>query len=177
MVNAKIAILALFGATAGQAVVWYGGQFYALLFLTNTLKVPAINAQVMIAIALLLGTPFFIVFGSLSDKIGRKPIIMAGFVLAVVTYFPIFKQITHFANPKLEAALMSAPVTVVADPNQCSFQLKLTGTETYTTSCDIAKAALVALSVGYHSVEGPAGSVAQVKGRRPDDRQQRTRPT
>ena len=114
--NAKIAILALFGATAGEAVVWYGGQFYALFFLTQTLKVPGATAQIMIVIALALGTPGFILFGWLSDKIGRKPIILAGFLLAALTYFPIFKGITHFANPKLEAALASSPVTVIADP-------------------------------------------------------------
>jgi MFS family permease len=161
--NAKIAILALLGATAGEAVIWYAGQFYALFFLTQTLKVPAINAQIMIATALLLGTPFFIVFGWLSDKIGRKPIIMAGFLLGAVTYFPIFQGITHFANPRLEAALASSPVTVVADPNECSFQLKLTGTESFTSSCDIAKSSLVARSVNYENVEGPAGTPAQVK--------------
>ena len=110
--NAKIAIFALFGATAGEAVVWYGGQFYALFFLLLTAKVPAIQAQIMIAVSLLLGTPFFIVFGWLSDKIGRKPIILAGFALAVVTYFPIFQGLVHYTNPKLEAALASAPVKI-----------------------------------------------------------------
>ncbi len=109
--NAKIAIAALLGATAGEAVVWYGGQFYALFFLTQTLKVPAVPAQLMIAFGLLLGTPCFILFGWLSDRIGRKPIILAGFAIAVVTYFPIFKAITHYANPKLEHALASSPVT------------------------------------------------------------------
>src|SRR5579871_726845 len=118
--NAKIAIFALLGATAGEAVIWYGGQFYALFFLTQTIKVPAVPAQIMIVVALALGTPFFIIFGMLSDKIGRKPIILAGFLLAALTYFPIFKGITHFANPKLEAALASAPVTVIADPSECS---------------------------------------------------------
>ena len=132
--NAKIAILALFGATAGEAVVWYGGQFYALFFLTQTLKVPGVTAQIMVAIALAIGTPCFILFGWLSDKIGRKPIMLAGFALAVVTYFPIFQGITHFANPKLEHALAAAPVTVTADPAKCSFQFKATGTEKYTTA-------------------------------------------
>src|SRR5271156_5274849 len=98
--NAKIAILALFGATAGEAVVWYGGQFYALFFMTQTIKVPAVTAQILVAVGLLIGTPCFILFGGLSDKIGRKPIMLAGFALAVVTYFPIFQGITHFANPK-----------------------------------------------------------------------------
>src|SRR5476649_287249 len=107
--NAKIAILALLGATAGEAVVWYGGQFYALFFLTQTIKVPAVNAQIMIALGLLIGTPCFILFGWLSDRIGRKPIMMAGFAIAAVTYFPIFQGLTHYANPKLEAALAASP--------------------------------------------------------------------
>jgi hypothetical protein len=161
--NLKIAILALLGATAGEAVVWYGGQFYALFFLTQTLKVPAVPAQILIALGLLLGTPFFVLFGWLSDRIGRKPIILAGFLLAAVTYFPIFKTITHFANPALEHALATAPVTVIADPKECSFQLKLTGIETFTTSCDIAKSALVTRSVNYDNQAAPPGTVASVK--------------
>ena len=161
--NAKIAILALFGATAGEAVVWYGGQFYALFFLTQTLKVPGVTAQIMIAIALAIGTPCFILFGWLSDRIGRKPIMLAGFALAVVTYFPIFQGITHFANPKLEHALAAAPVTVTADPAKCSFQFKATGTEKFTTPCDVIKAALVGLSVNYDNVAAPAGTAASVK--------------
>ncbi len=161
--NGKIAILALLGATAGEAVVWYGGQFYALFFLTQTIKVPAVNAQIMIVIALALATPGFILFGWLSDKIGRKPIMMAGFLLAVVTYFPIFQGITHFANPALEKALAESPVTVVADPAQCSFQLKLTGTEQYTKPCDVAKSALVARSVNYNNETAAAGAPVVVK--------------
>ena len=166
--NAKIALLALLGATAGEAVVWYGGQFYALFFLTQTLKVDATTAQIMIAIALAIGTPFFIVFGWLSDKVGRKPIMLLGFALAVVTYAPaspvnIFKAITHYANPALEQALATAPVTVIADPAECSFQFKMTGTEKFTTSCDTAKAALVAASVNYKNEAAPKGTPAQVK--------------
>jgi MFS family permease len=161
--NAKIAIFALLGATAGEAVVWYGGQFYALFFLTQTLKVQPITAQIMIAVGLLLGTPFFILFGWLSDKIGRKPIILAGFALAVVTYFPIFQGITHFANPKLEKAIASAPVTVISDPSECSFQFNPVGIAKFTTSCDIAKSALVARSVNYENVAAPAGTKATVK--------------
>jgi MFS family permease len=161
--NAKIALAALLGATAGEAVVWYGGQFYALFFLTQTLKVPGVTASIMIAIGLLIGTPGFIIFGALSDKIGRKPIILAGFVLAAVTYFPLFQGITHFANPKLEAALANAPVTVTADPAECSFQFKATGVEKYTTGCDTIKAALVGLSVNYNNVTAPAGTTASVK--------------
>jgi MFS family permease len=161
--NLKIAILALLGATAGEAVVWYGGQFYALFFLTQTLKVPGVSAQIMIAIALLIGTPCFILFGALSDRIGRKPIMLAGFALAAVTYFYIFAGITHFANPKLEAALANAPVTVTADPNECSFQFKATGTEKFTTGCDNIKSTLVNLSVNYTNISAPAGTKASVK--------------
>jgi MFS family permease len=161
--NAKIAILALFGATAGEAVVWYGGQFYALFFMTQTIKVPAVTASIMVALGLLIGTPCFILFGWLSDKIGRKPIMLAGFALAVITYFPIFQGITHFANPKLEQALSAAPVVVTADPAECSFQFKATGTEKYTTGCDVIKAALVGLSVNYQNVAAPAGTPASVK--------------
>ncbi|HVY43174.1 MAG TPA: MFS transporter [Hyphomicrobiaceae bacterium] len=166
--NAKIALFALLGATAGEAVVWYGGQFYALFFLTQTLKVEATTAQIMIAVALAIGTPFFIVFGWLSDKVGRKPIMLLGFALAVITYAPnspfnIFKGITHYANPALEKALASAPVVVVADPAECSFQFKMTGTEKFTTSCDTAKAALVAASVNYRNEPAPKGTPAVVK--------------
>ncbi len=161
--NAKIAILALLGATAGEAVVWYGGQFYALFFLTQTIKVPAVTASIMIATALALGTGGFILFGWLSDKIGRKPIMMAGFALAALTYFPLFQGITHFANPKLEAALAGSPIVVTADPSECSFQFKATGTETFTTGCDKIKAALVGLSVNYENVTAPKGTAASVK--------------
>jgi len=161
--NAKIVILALVGLTMGQAVVWYTGQFYALFFMTQTLKVDLTTANLMIAASLAIGTPFFIVFGSLSDKIGRKPIIMAGCLIAALSYFWIFGQLTHYANPALEKALQSAPVTVVADPKDCSFQFKLTGTEKYTGSCDLAKAGLAARSVNYKNEDGPAGSLAVIK--------------
>jgi MFS family permease len=166
--NAKIAILALLGATAGEAVVWYGGQFYALFFLTQTLKVDGTSAQIMVAVALAIGTPFFIVFGWLSDKVGRKPIMLLGFALAVLTYAPmspfnIFKALTHYANPALEKALATAPVTVVADPSECAFQFKMTGVEKYSTSCDTAKAALVAASVNYKNEEAPKGTRAVVR--------------
>jgi predicted MFS family arabinose efflux permease len=161
--NAKVVILALLGLTAGQAVVWYTGQFYSLFFLTQTLKVDAQAAQLMVGGALLLGTPFFLVFGALSDRIGRKPIIMAGCALAVVTYFPLFQGLTHYANPALEAAQAKAPATLIADPADCSFQFNPIGNIKFTNSCDVAKAALVARSVPYENVAGPAGSVAQIK--------------
>jgi MFS family permease len=161
--NAKWAILALFGLVAGQAVVWYCGQFYALFFLTGVLKVDGFTGNLLIAWALAIGALGFILFGWLSDKIGRKPIILAGFALAVVTYFPIFQGLIHFTNPKLEAALASAPVTVTADPSECSFQFNPVGTAKFTTSCDIAKSALVTRSVNYQNVAAPAGTKATVK--------------
>ena len=161
--NMKLVILALFGLTAGQAVVWYTGQFYSLFFLTQTLKVDGPTANILIALSLLLGTPFFLIFGSLSDKIGRKPIIMAGCLIAALTYFPIFSGLTHYANPALEAALKNAPVTVTADPATCQFQFNPTGTKKFTSSCDIAKAKLSAMSVNYENVAGAPGSTATVK--------------
>ncbi|EJL92033.1 arabinose efflux permease family protein [Herbaspirillum sp. CF444] len=161
--NLKLVILALVGLTAGQAVVWYTGQFYALFFLTQSLKVDGALANILIALALLLATPFFIVFGSLSDKIGRKPIILGGCLIAAVTYFPIFQGLTHYANPALEAALQKAPVIVTADPATCQFQFNPTGTKKFTSSCDIAKAKLSAASVNYENVAGAPGSVATVK--------------
>ncbi|MDQ7249914.1 MFS transporter [Dongia sedimenti] len=161
--NLRIVILALLGLTAGQAVVWYTGQFYALFFLTQTLKVDATTANLLIAGSLLIGTPFFVVFGALSDKIGRKRIIMAGCLIAALSYFPLFKGITHYANPALEAAQTSAPVTVVADPDTCSFQFNPVGTSKFLTSCDIAKSFLAKSSVNYQNEAAPPGTVAQVK--------------
>ena len=154
--NLKIVILALVGLTAGQAVVWYTGQFYALFFLTQTLKVDPVSANLMIAASLAIGTPFFILFGWLSDKIGRKPIIMLGCFLAIATYFPIFKSITQYANPALFAAQASAPVTVTADPNDCSFQFNPVGTAKFTSACDLAKTALVRAGVPYVNAAGSA---------------------
>ena len=161
--NLKLVILALIGLTAGQAVVWYTGQFYALFFMTQILKVDGPTANILIAASLLIGTPFFIVFGSLSDKIGRKKIIMAGCVIAALTYFPIFKALTHYANPALEAAQNSSPVVVVADPAECQFQFNPTGTKKFTSSCDIAKAKLAAASVNYKNEAAAPGTVASIK--------------
>ena len=161
--NLKIVILALIGLTAGQAVVWYTGQFYALFFLTQTLKVDGFTANILIALSLVIGTPFFILFGALSDKIGRKKIIMTGCLLAAVTYFPLFGLLTHYANPALEAAQKSAPVTVVADPATCSFQFNPVGTAKFTTSCDVAKSFLARNSVNYANEAAPAGAQAQVR--------------
>jgi MFS family permease len=161
--NAKIVILALLGLTAGQAVVWYGGQFYALLFMTQTLKVDPSTANILMAIALALGTPFFLVFGALSDRIGRKRIIMAGLIIAVFAYFPLFKALAHFTNPALEAAQANSPVTVAADPAACSFQFNIAGTQKFLTSCDIAKSTLAKSGVNYGHEDAAPGSVAQIK--------------
>ena len=161
--NLKIVILALLGLTAGQAVVWYTGQFYALFFLTQTLKIDSGTANILIAASLAIGTPGFILFGWLSDRIGRKPIIMAGCIIAALTYFPLFKALTHYGNPALEKALASSPVTVFADPDECSFQFNPTATSKFTTSCDIAKSFLASNSVNYKNETAPAGSVAKVR--------------
>ncbi|MCJ0761754.1 MFS transporter [Variovorax terrae] len=161
--NLKIVILALIGLTAGQAVVWYTGQFYALFFLTQQLKVDAVTANLMIAAALVIGTPFFVVFGTLSDKIGRKPIIMAGCLLAVLTYFPVFGALTKAANPDLAAAQEKNKVVVTADPAECSFQFNPTGTSKFTSSCDIAKQVLAGASVSYDNAPAAAGTPATIK--------------
>ena len=175
----RLVILALLGLTAGQAVVWYTGQFYALFFLTQTLKVDPFWSQIMIALSLVIGTPFFIVFGWLSDKIGRKPIIMLGCLLAVLTYYPagilqyipggeqyvypgIFELLTRAANPELAAAIQKTPVTVVADPAECRLQFDPVGKSKFTAPCDVAKAALVKAGVPYSNEAGPAGA-AQIK--------------
>ena len=161
--NAKIALLALFGGTAGQAAVWYCGQFYALFFLTQALKLDATTSNIVIAVALAIGTPFFVLFGWLSDKIGRKPIILAGCLLACITYFPLFGALTNAVNPALEQALEKSPVVVTADPAECSFQFNPTGTASFTSSCDIAKSFLARNSVNYSNVAAPAGTLASIK--------------
>ncbi|HQR98786.1 MULTISPECIES: MFS transporter [unclassified Polaromonas] len=161
--NLKIVILALIGLTAGQAVVWYSGQFYALFFLTQSLKVDGATANIFVAVSLLIGTPFFVVFGSLSDKIGRKPIIMAGCLLAALTYFPVFTALTKAANPDLAAAQAKNKVVVTADASECSFQFNPTGTAKFTSSCDIAKQVLAGASVSYENAPGAAGEPATIK--------------
>ncbi len=161
--NAKVALIALLGLTAGQGVVWYTGQFYALFFLQSILKVDGYTANLLIAWSLVLGTGGFILFGWLSDKIGRKPIILAGCALAALTYFPLFKEMTRQANPALYAAQQTIPVTVLADPANCNFQFNPTGTVTFTSSCDIAKQVLAGLSVPYRKENAPAGTVATVR--------------
>ena len=161
--NLKRVLFCLFGATAGQAVVWYAGQFYALFFLTQVLKVPAQPANLLIAAALLLAAPFFVFFGWLSDKIGRKKIVLTGCLLAALTYMPLFKGITHFANPAIEAAAATNPVSVIADPATCSFQFDPVGKKKFSNPCDIAKSALAKAGVPYHAHEAPAGRAATVR--------------
>jgi len=161
--NLRLVILALLGATAGQAVVWYAGQFYALFFLTQVIKVDAQTANYLIAGSLAIGTPFFILFGWLSDRIGRKKIVLAGCLIAAITYVPIFKGITHFANPAIEQAAASSPVTVTADPNACTFQFDPVGKKKFVQSCDVAKAALAKAGVPYHNETGSPGSAAVVR--------------
>ncbi|HXR51618.1 MAG TPA: MFS transporter [Steroidobacteraceae bacterium] len=166
--NLKVVLIALFGLTAGQAVVWYTGQFYALFFLTQLLKIDSAQANLLIGLALILGTPFFIVFGALSDRIGRKPIILAGCLLAALTYFPLFKALTTAGNPALAQALRSAPVTLHADPSECSFQFNPTNTAKFTSSCDVAKQALANASVNYQEVATMEAAYIQVGERRID---------
>ncbi|MBB3383440.1 MULTISPECIES: MFS transporter [unclassified Rhizobium] len=161
--NAKIALIALLGLTAGQAVVWYAGQFYSLFFLQNVLKVDGQSVNIMIAIALLIGSGFFVFFGWLSDRIGRKPIIMAGLALAILTYFPLFKALTHAANPALAQAEQTIRATVTAAPGDCTFQFNPVGTAKFNNSCDIATSFLAKSSVPYTIVDGPAGQPATVK--------------
>ena len=161
--NLKLVLLALVGLTAGQAVVWYTGQFYTLFFLEKTLKVDGLTTNMLVATALLIGTPFFVVFGWLSDRVGRKPIILAGCLLAVLTYFPVFKALTAAANPALAAASASAPVTVIADPADCAFQFDPVGRSAFASSCDIAKSALANAGVSYRNETAPAGTRAQVR--------------
>jgi predicted MFS family arabinose efflux permease len=161
--NLKVVILALLGLTAGQAVVWYTGQFYALFFLEKMLKVDGPTTNTLVAFALILGTPFFVVFGWLSDKIGRKPIILAGCLLAAVTYFPIFKALTEAANPALAHAAARAPVVVVADPADCAFQFDPVGKTAFTSSCDVAKSALAGAGITYENQAAAPGSTAVVR--------------
>jgi len=161
--NAKLVLLALFGGVMGQGVVWYTGQFYALFFLQSILKVDGYTANLLIAWSLLLGTGFFIVFGALSDKIGRKPIILAGCAIAALTFFPIFKMITTNANPALEKAIETARVEVVADPKGCGDLFNPVGTRVFSAPCDTARAFLAGASVKYSTIAAAAGSQVVVR--------------
>ncbi len=160
--NAKIALIALFGLTAGQGVVWYTGQFYALFFLQKILKVEEFTANVLIAWALIIGTGFFLFFGRLSDRIGRKPIILAGCALAAILYFPLFMTLTRIANPALHRAQNTTVVTIAADPAECSFQFNPTGKSKFTSGCDVAKELLAKSGVQYKTVAAAPGTPATV---------------
>ncbi|WP_294537152.1 MFS transporter [uncultured Rhodoblastus sp.] len=160
--NARIALIALFGGTAGQAVVWYTGLFYSYFFLTQTLKVDARDATLLSAGALILGAPFFVLFGWLSDRVGRKPIILGGCLLSALLFFPIFKGLTYAANPALAQAQASAPVTVIADPAQCHFQFDPIENQAFTSPCDLAKNVLAGAAVSYANEAAPAGAVARL---------------
>jgi MFS family permease len=160
--NAKIVLIALLGGVMGQGVVWYTGQFYALFFMQSILKVDGYTANLLIAWSLLLGTGFFIFWGALSDKIGRKPIILAGCLIAALTFFPIFRMITANANPTLEKAIETVKVEVVADPAQCGDLFNPVGTRVFTKPCDTARAYLAQSSVKYSTAPGAAGSPVKV---------------
>jgi len=161
--NVRLVILALFGLTAGQATAWYTGQFYAMFFLTQTLKIDGLHANLLIGAAVALTMPLYVLFGALSDRIGRKPVILTGCLLAALTYIPIFKAITQFANPALAQAQQNAPVLVIADPATCSLQFNPVGTAQFTSSCDIAKSFLARNSVSYTNQNAPIGSIAVLK--------------
>jgi MFS family permease len=160
--NGRVAFFALFGLVAGEAVIWYGGQFYARIFLVSTLKIPANSADIAVIIALIIATSGFVLFGWLSDKIGRKPIILAGCLLGALTYHPAFSLLTHAGNPALEKALSNAPVTVTADPADCHVLFDPVGGRVFTSSCDVARNALIASSVNFKMADGAAGSLAKV---------------
>lgn len=160
--NLKVVIFALLGLVAGQAVVWYTGQFYALFFLQSILKVDLFTANVLIAWSLMLGTGGFVLFGWLSDKVGRKPIILAGCLIAAATYFPIFKFMTATANPKLAAAIETVKVQVTADPAKCGSVFDPVGIRNFSETCDVARVALARAAITYTLIPGPAGSATKV---------------
>ena len=160
--NLKIVIIALLGLVAGQAVIWYAGQFYALFFLQSILKVDLFTANVLVAWSLIIGTGGFIFFGSLSDKIGRKTVILGTMLIAGLTLFPIFHKITEVASPKLDAALKNVKAEVVADPSTCGNVIDPVGIRTFTVPCDVARVALARAAVKYTLVPAPAGSATKV---------------
>jgi MFS family permease len=161
--NLKLILIAFFGLAMGQAVVWYTGQFYSLFFLTQVLKADSVTANWLIITATLLTVPLYYVFGTLSDRIGRKPVFLAGVLLGIVAFFPLYKALTHYVNPALERAQQNSPVTVVADPRECSFQFNPVGTAKFNTSCDIAKSSLAKAGVNYQSLVAQVGATAHIR--------------
>jgi MFS family permease len=161
--NLRLILIALFGAMVGQAVIWYAAQFYVLFFIERVLKVDAALTNLLVAAALVISTPLYIVFGWLSDRIGRKPIILGACLLAALTYFPLFKALTAAANPDLARAVASAPVTVHADPRECSFQFDPVGTARFSSSCDIARSYLARAGITYDTVDAPPGTLAELR--------------
>jgi MFS family permease len=161
--NLKLVLLALFGAMAGQAVIGYVSLVYMNLFLTQTLKVDPATSNLLVAAALLAATPFYLAVGRIADRIGRKPQVVIGCLIAALTFFPIFRGLTHYANPQIEAAQANHPVVVVADPSECSFQFDPVGGARFTSSCDVAKSALATLRIPYSNQAAPAGTAALVK--------------
>lgn len=161
--NVRLVLIALFGIVMGQAVVWYTGQFYTMFFLTQTLKVDGGTANLLIITATIITTPFYVIFGKLSDRVGRKPIFLAGCLLGALFFFPLFKALTLFANPALAAAQRAAPISVVADPAQCAFQFNPTGTAKFTSSCDIARSAITKAGLNHVDVPAPPGTIARIE--------------
>ncbi|MFZ3483134.1 MFS transporter [Sphingomonas sp. 3-13AW] len=162
--NLKVVLVALLGAAMGQGVIFYTSQFYALFFLEKTLRVDGATTNILVAIALLIGTPAFVFFGWLSDKIGRKPVLLTGFLLSALLYYPLFQAMSHAANPALYEAQQTTPVSVVADPKECSVQFDPIGKNRFdSTSCDIAKAYLAKAGVSYTNVAAPAGTIASIQ--------------
>jgi len=160
--NLKVVLIALFGINAGQAVTFYTSQFYVLFFMTQFLKMDPAQANTLLIISVVIGAPFFVIFGSLSDRIGRKPILMTGLLLATVLYFPLFKALSHYANPQISQASMTSPITVTADPTSCTFQFDPVGKAKFDSPCDKTKAYLAKMGIPYETVAGPAGSEIQI---------------
>lgn len=162
--NLKFVLIALFGGVAGQAVIGYTGQFYTLFYLERIADVDPATSNILLVISLIIATPTFVLFGWLSDKIGRKTIIMTACILAALTLFPLFKALTHAANPDLARAVREAPVTVLAHGDECSLQFDPIGKNTFDeTSCDIAKAYLARNGINYSNIDAPAGTLAEVR--------------
>ena len=160
--NLKVVLIALFSINAGQAVTFYAAQFYVLFFLTQFLKMDPALANTLLIISVVIGAPFFIFFGWLSDKVGRKPVLMLGLLLATVLYFPIFKSLAHYANPAIDQASRQAPITVLADPATCTFQFDPVGKAKFDSPCDKVKTFLVKQGLPYSSAAAPAGSAVHV---------------